>query len=672
MKEYTINPITREIKPVRKDAALGVYSDNGTDGAFFTLTGDIVKELTTYNSRVNFINFGEENVEVGDITDVNISGDTLTCSWILDRRATNSVGQIVFNLCFTKSDGKEWNTTVFKDSILEGLEPTLTEEEEQQLGSYYDMLVKQLDEEADRKKQEVLDSIPADYKELQNQISRQNESITEITEGTKQLFNKVSANVVNLYNNPVSQSANVMSVIVPINVGYEKKVTIHRDIKTSRFRVDAFTEYPTVGMASKYSIANNDAEQLTIQVDKSIKYLLVLVYHKVNDSSIAIKDVLDDLMVQFGNSYTGYENYIVPVGTKNLEKIITSESKTIGFEFMKKENNPIIDIPNGETDIGLISVMDVRDLPISNKSGNVYMWASPHDGGTFSVNAKSGIFLYTANNPFDEWTYRGCILSTAQFNAHFGATSAHISSPDVVWDETIGKFRIYFHANVDYILDGSGEVGQRTYLAYSLDGQSIESYETTDLKKPVIPLPKNGDIDWGTSDYARFIRLSARRWATVYSASTENGPTGIGFALSDDDGKFFDKRMRNWLIGGVDGYGYAGVPSVLVKDDMIYIAYFSYGNKGFSNGYDETRGIQLAELHDDGSIVRIGCVLHSPNDYHAWDSLRICASYLLEYDGDLYLFYSGRPRYNADGSENEQGKWPGTKIGVAVCKGGAK
>lgn len=357
----------------------------------------------------------------------------------------------------------------------------------------------------------------------------------------------------------------------------------------------------------------------------------------------------------------------------NARKIRFSNSNLLGVNF-KKNNSPIIDIPDGETDIGLMSVMDMRNIPIKNKLDNIYMWASPHDAGEDGVTG--GIYLWTANAPDGEWTYRGVVMSTKDFNDNYLCEAQHISSPDVVWDETIkldeqqGCFRIYYHANLGDARDGF--LGQRTFLALSKDGTSVNKFVTESIDNPVIPIPKNGDIDFGTSDYARFIRCGNKRWASIFSASTETGPVGIGFTISDDNGYTFKKTMKDFLIAGVieDDLNifYAGLPSYIMKKDVMYISFFSYGSGGgTTTEYYPDRGIYLAELHEDGSVVHRGCILSSSDNESDWDSLRVCASYLFEYENNLYLFYSGRPVYNSDGEKNTQGSWPGTRIGIAKC-----
>lgn len=137
-KEYcVIDPITREISVPEVYQKIGVVSDEKTNRIYFQcprIVGDNV-DLTKYGIRVNYQNANGQT-KAYPVDDVAVSGDNITFSWLLDRPVTTYKGTINFVVCAIKTSGdeitNEWNTTLAKAEVLEGLEPdiTITEDEE--------------------------------------------------------------------------------------------------------------------------------------------------------------------------------------------------------------------------------------------------------------------------------------------------------------------------------------------------------------------------------------------------------------------------------------------------------------------------------------------------------------------------------------------------------------
>ena len=157
---------------------------------------------------------------------------------------------------------------------------------------------------------EVLESIPEDYTELSDDVS---DLKSALCARTNNLFNKDNAEEFVGFDmtGTVQVVAGTKSVIIPVNVTTETKVTAHRTIIASRFAMAAYTTKPVSGSTSVYYDYNNASSTLTISVDSSIKYLMIYVW-RTDDSPITFDQVIDGLMVQFGDSYTGYEPYYVP------------------------------------------------------------------------------------------------------------------------------------------------------------------------------------------------------------------------------------------------------------------------------------------------------------------------------------------------------------------------
>ena len=114
----------------------GVESDENAARVWFEcpqIVGDNI-DLATLNLRVNFKNAnGEKDNYI--VKDVEADGLNIRFSWQLSRKVTLYKGTVSFIVCAVKtdSDGKvqnEWNTTLCTGSVLEGLEATSPEIEE--------------------------------------------------------------------------------------------------------------------------------------------------------------------------------------------------------------------------------------------------------------------------------------------------------------------------------------------------------------------------------------------------------------------------------------------------------------------------------------------------------------------------------------------------------------
>lgn len=144
--------------------------------------------------------------------------------------------------------------------------------------------------------------------------------IDDIATVGKQLFDKDNADTKKyiVSGGVVSNSANGTSVIIPITVSpNDHYVTVHRSIITSRFVVSSYTSYPELGDSYVDNVDGGSAASLTIAVDTSIKYLMVYCHLATQDTTVTVAQVLAGLMVQYGQSYTGYEEYAMTIAIPN-------------------------------------------------------------------------------------------------------------------------------------------------------------------------------------------------------------------------------------------------------------------------------------------------------------------------------------------------------------------
>lgn len=124
----TINPETREIIVPDTYKILGVESDEDVERVYFKCP-KIVGDNIDLSSLIIFVNYqnasGEKDRYYCD--DVSVKGDEITFSWLISRKCAKTPGTIQFIVCAKKSVEEdvtnEWNTTVARSQVLEGLEP---------------------------------------------------------------------------------------------------------------------------------------------------------------------------------------------------------------------------------------------------------------------------------------------------------------------------------------------------------------------------------------------------------------------------------------------------------------------------------------------------------------------------------------------------------------------
>ena len=131
--------------------------------------------------------------------------DYITFSWELSRKVTAYKGIISFVVCAikTNSDGtitNEWNTTLANGIVLEGLEANGTQEQEEVARDYYNQLEAELlkvaneqKTEIEKKAQEVIETIPSDYTQMQKDVDSLKE---DIVANSNELYNKEKKEIV--------------------------------------------------------------------------------------------------------------------------------------------------------------------------------------------------------------------------------------------------------------------------------------------------------------------------------------------------------------------------------------------------------------------------------------------------------------------------------------------
>ena len=124
-----INDDLRTMQIPSTISLLGVESDDDVNIIEFQMPKEYSGfDLSTFEARVNYLNAGG----IGDAyiaDDLTVDGDNMTFTWLVGRSACAYVGMVNFIVCLRKFDEdgnvvQEFNTTVYKLPVLQGLETT--------------------------------------------------------------------------------------------------------------------------------------------------------------------------------------------------------------------------------------------------------------------------------------------------------------------------------------------------------------------------------------------------------------------------------------------------------------------------------------------------------------------------------------------------------------------
>ena len=171
---------------------LGVENDKAVERVYFRCpryVGDNVdldlKQCTVYINFQN-ANMDKDQYIVTDLNTDETDSTKVTFSWLLSKKVTQYKGIVNFIVCArkTKTGGEieqEWNTTLARATVLEGLEPdpyAVPSDDMDVVNQLMD-LVKQ---EIEQKGQETIDSIPDDYTELSSNVEAVRGQIGSLSE----------------------------------------------------------------------------------------------------------------------------------------------------------------------------------------------------------------------------------------------------------------------------------------------------------------------------------------------------------------------------------------------------------------------------------------------------------------------------------------------------------
>lgn len=180
-----VNNDLRTMSIPEKVSILGVESDESVNRLKFRLPRYYCDlDLGEFNIYVNYLNGRTEDIYV--VTDKKTTSEYVEFSWLVGRNASKNKGYTKFVLCLKKSgsDGtviKEFNTTVHKLEVLEGLE---TEVDTSLITQNKDLndLIDQIKIMIDLEGEKVISNLPKDYQELINEVKALKDDLGDITQ----------------------------------------------------------------------------------------------------------------------------------------------------------------------------------------------------------------------------------------------------------------------------------------------------------------------------------------------------------------------------------------------------------------------------------------------------------------------------------------------------------
>lgn len=177
--EYcVIDPIKRKIEIPESQKIIGVQSDDNSQKIYFKcqrIVGDNI-DLLKCKIYINARNASgkEEGKDRYEAQDVKEEGDNILFSWKIPRKVVAYKGNAVFSICaITESKNEEWNTTIAEGTVLEGLELTTPEEQEERGNDFLTVLT--ADADADENSIEVGKSGYVKGKKIEGKLSNENE-----------------------------------------------------------------------------------------------------------------------------------------------------------------------------------------------------------------------------------------------------------------------------------------------------------------------------------------------------------------------------------------------------------------------------------------------------------------------------------------------------------------
>lgn len=133
-ESFVIDSDLRRIQGPQK-YVLGVFNDQNVQTVHFKCPRHYNGiDLSTFSIKINYMN-ASKKYDMSLVKNIEIADDYITFDWLTSKNVFVSPGTVTFNVCLTKVDDNsnitnEFNTTIYRLDVLEGLEVTMSEAEE--------------------------------------------------------------------------------------------------------------------------------------------------------------------------------------------------------------------------------------------------------------------------------------------------------------------------------------------------------------------------------------------------------------------------------------------------------------------------------------------------------------------------------------------------------------
>lgn len=133
-ESFVIDSDLRTIQGPQK-YVLGVFNDQNVQTVHFKCPRHYNGiDLSTFSIKINYMN-ASKKYDMSMVKNIEIADDYITFDWLTSKNVFISPGTVTFNVCLTKVDDNsnitnEFNTTIYRLDVLEGLEVTMSEAEE--------------------------------------------------------------------------------------------------------------------------------------------------------------------------------------------------------------------------------------------------------------------------------------------------------------------------------------------------------------------------------------------------------------------------------------------------------------------------------------------------------------------------------------------------------------
>lgn len=186
-ESFVIDSDLRTIQGPQK-YVLGVFNDQNVKTVHFKCPRHYNGiDLSTFSIKINYMN-ASKKYDMSLVKNIEIADDYMTFDWLTSKNVFVSPGTVTFNVCLTKVDDNsditnEFNTTIYRLDVLEGLEVTMSEEEESVVKDFLAYI---------DKTREYIDSVSESAASDKNSVSEMKDTVTSLKNNVSEDKNSVS------------------------------------------------------------------------------------------------------------------------------------------------------------------------------------------------------------------------------------------------------------------------------------------------------------------------------------------------------------------------------------------------------------------------------------------------------------------------------------------------